>query len=120
MSFKTWSAAALSLALAFGVTPHPAAAFPLSAPATLERPTAPVETVQYRHHHDRRFDRRHYGRHWHRPPPRHYRPWGPPVRAVSPLRSHIRWCAARYRSYDARSNTFVGFDGRRHRCTGPI
>ena len=25
-------------------------------------------------------------------------------------------CAARYRSYDARTNTFLGYDGMRHAC----
>lgn len=30
--------------------------------------------------------------------------------------SHVDACFARYRSYDARSDTYVGFDGDRHRC----
>jgi len=33
--------------------------------------------------------------------------------------SHVRWCLNRYRSYDVRSDTFVGYDGYRHRCRGP-
>lgn len=32
---------------------------------------------------------------------------------------HVRWCYDRYRSYDARSNTFLGYDGDRHRCRSP-
>ena len=32
---------------------------------------------------------------------------------------HIRWCFNRYRSYDPRSDTYVGYDGDRHRCRGP-
>lgn len=32
---------------------------------------------------------------------------------------HVRWCYSRYRSYDARSNTFMGYDGYRHRCRSP-
>lgn len=32
---------------------------------------------------------------------------------------HVRWCLERYRSYDMRSNTFMGFDGDRHRCRSP-
>ena len=29
---------------------------------------------------------------------------------------HTAWCLRRYRSYDPRSDTFVGRDGRRHTC----
>jgi hypothetical protein len=31
-------------------------------------------------------------------------------------RSHVARCEARYRSYDARTDTFLGYDGKRHRC----
>lgn len=30
--------------------------------------------------------------------------------------SHVQACYARYRSYDARSDTYMGYDGYRHRC----
>jgi len=30
--------------------------------------------------------------------------------------SHVRYCLSRYRSYDPGSDTFVGYDGYRHRC----
>ena len=30
---------------------------------------------------------------------------------------HVDRCASRYRSYDPRSDTFLGYDGLRHRCT---
>ena len=30
---------------------------------------------------------------------------------------HVDRCAARYRSYDPRTDTFLGYDGLRHRCT---
>jgi hypothetical protein len=30
--------------------------------------------------------------------------------------SHVDACYARYRSYDERTDTFLGYDGRRHRC----
>ncbi|WAP67591.1 BA14K family protein [Jiella pelagia] len=30
--------------------------------------------------------------------------------------NHVARCEARYRSYDARSDTFLGYDGHRHRC----
>ena len=32
---------------------------------------------------------------------------------------HVQWCLNRYRSYDPRSNTFLGYDGYRHECNGP-
>lgn len=32
-------------------------------------------------------------------------------------RVHIRACEARFRSYDVRSDTYLGYDGNRHRCT---
>lgn len=43
-------------------------------------------------------------------PPRHR-----VVRYVD-VDDHVEWCLSRYRSYDPRSDTFVGRDGRRHRC----
>ncbi len=33
--------------------------------------------------------------------------------------SHVQWCLHRYRTYDPRSNTFIGIDGYRHACVGP-
>jgi len=33
--------------------------------------------------------------------------------------AHVQWCLNRYRSYDPRSNTYMGYDGYRHRCRGP-
>jgi uncharacterized protein YcfJ len=30
--------------------------------------------------------------------------------------AHVEACYARYRSYDERTDTFLGYDGRRHRC----
>jgi hypothetical protein len=30
--------------------------------------------------------------------------------------AHVQACYARYRSYDARTDTFLGYDGYRHRC----
>jgi hypothetical protein len=29
---------------------------------------------------------------------------------------HVQYCLNRYRSYDPRSNTFMGYDGMRHLC----
>lgn len=31
--------------------------------------------------------------------------------------NHVDACYARYRSYDERTDTFLGYDGDRHRCT---
>ncbi len=33
--------------------------------------------------------------------------------------SHERWCLNRYRTYNPRTDTFIGYDGRRHTCRGP-
>lgn len=47
----------------------------------------------------------------------HY--YGPRYRAYYPRRSYnraVRWCMERYRSYDPRSGTYLGYDGRRHPC----
>ena len=32
---------------------------------------------------------------------------------------HVRWCLNRYRSYDPRSDTYLGYDGHRHFCRSP-
>lgn len=32
---------------------------------------------------------------------------------------HVRYCLNRYRTYSPRSNTFIGYDGYRHRCRSP-
>jgi hypothetical protein len=31
----------------------------------------------------------------------------------------VHWCLNRYRSYDPSSDTFLGYDGYRHRCNSP-
>jgi hypothetical protein len=33
--------------------------------------------------------------------------------------AHVRWCASRYRSYDPRNNTWVGYSGRVYQCNSP-
>lgn len=45
-------------------------------------------------------------------------PVSPRYRPVPVYRgySHVDACYARYRTYDARSNTFIGNDGRAHQC----
>ena len=32
---------------------------------------------------------------------------------------HVEWCLNRYRSYDPTSDTYLGYDGYRHRCNSP-
>ncbi|MGF7161964.1 hypothetical protein FHS85_003607 [Rhodoligotrophos appendicifer] len=33
--------------------------------------------------------------------------------------NHVQYCMNRYRSYDPRTDTYLGYDGYRHRCVGP-
>lgn len=33
--------------------------------------------------------------------------------------SHVQWCLSRYRSYDTRTDTWLGNSGRRYRCNSP-
>ncbi|WP_210245724.1 BA14K family protein [Ciceribacter naphthalenivorans] len=51
------------------------------------------------------------------PPPVWGRPPPPPVWGTTS--AHVRWCMNRYRSYNPRTNTYLGFDGRYHRCRSP-
>jgi hypothetical protein len=53
--------------------------------------------------------------------PYYYRPamiyrYGPPVGVYRSGYGHVARCEARYRTYDPRTNTFVGYDGRLHYC----
>ncbi len=32
---------------------------------------------------------------------------------------HVNWCYRRYRSYNARTDTYTGYDGRQHYCNSP-
>jgi hypothetical protein len=32
---------------------------------------------------------------------------------------HVQWCLNRYRSYNPRTDTYMGYDGYRHRCRAP-
>jgi hypothetical protein len=42
--------------------------------------------------------------------------YGPPAYAYAPGGPDAAYCAQRYRSYDPRSGTFLGYDGMRHPC----
>ncbi len=50
--------------------------------------------------------------------PRPYYYYGPPVYAYQPGYSGDAegYCLRRFRSYDPRSGTYMGYDGRRHPC----
>lgn len=50
-----------------------------------------------------------------RPVYREYRP----MRRAGVSQSHVNWCFARYRSYDAYSNTFQPYNGPRQTCYSP-
>lgn len=86
-----------------------------------------VHRRAYRHYHRRRHGRRYRRR---RPGHRYYyggwwyaTPWylgaviAPPPRRYG--RRHVRWCLDRYRSYNPRTDRFLGYDGRYHRCRSP-
>lgn len=58
------------------------------------------------------------------PPPPYwrYRRPPPPPPIYRPPRSwdnHVRWCLERYRSYNPRTNRYVGYDGYFHVCRSP-
>ena len=43
----------------------------------------------------------------------------PPVRRAGRSAEHVYWCDQRYRSYNIRTDTFTGYDGRQHYCNSP-
>jgi len=83
--------------------------------------------------HDRRYRRpapgyypRRYGRRyryrpyypgWRYSPPR-YRPRYRPAPRYN-YRAHVRWCLNRYRSYNPRTDQYLGYDGYYHFCRSP-
>jgi BA14K-like protein len=130
------------LATSFAVAPVPALAFP-SAPASAAPPTDVVQIQQVR-----RFEQRGNviflnGHRGYRERRRGYREfngfWFPAAaflggliiggalndgpRYVRPgyrlTNAHVRWCYNRYRSYDARSNSFQPYGGPRRACYSP-
>jgi hypothetical protein len=53
------------------------------------------------------------------PRPYYYYDYGPPAYAYEPGPGYDdaeACCEARFRSYDPRSGTYMGYDGRRHPC----
>lgn len=120
----------------FGTMPASAATIPTGIAGQVEALFAgaqAVEPVAHRrydpHRHGPRFrhrrDRyRHYHGGWY-----YAYPWWfyavPPVIVIPPatrptyLNRHVQWCLNRYRSYNVRTDTFVGYDGIRRRCRSP-
>ncbi len=49
--------------------------------------------------------------------PRRY--YGPPRRHYRRGNAHVRWCRNRYRSYNPRTDQFLGYDGYYHYCNSP-
>lgn len=87
-------------------------------PAAHRQPAHPNPYMQHRPRPERDYfpprpgshDYGHYGPHDHRQPVRASwaaEPWTP---------EWYRYCQARYRSFDARTGTYRGFDGRNHFC----
>jgi hypothetical protein len=37
----------------------------------------------------------------------------------TPPSAHVAWCKAHFRSYNQASDSYLGFDGNRHRCVSP-
>src|SRR5262245_19528681 len=139
-------AAALTAAIMGFAAPSTASTVSLGGtlPALGQPATANPEFVQYRRamrpgwsynraRHGLRYRYRH-GRYAH-----YYRGWwyprawwrtGPVVAfGVAPLAGgyygssagsgQVQWCLNRYRSYDPRTDTYMGYDGLRHRCNSP-
>ncbi len=76
-----------------------------------------------RNRHGRRYGYRrngygyHYGNYW------YASPWWlvPSVAITIPTHvyggnRHVNWCRSHYRSYNPRTDMFMGYDGRHHRC----
>lgn len=120
------------------VSPSMAAPLKLSVPAATQSTETSVVDVQYRRH------RKHY-----RPSRKHYRhrsyrrhnnngdvaagiigglALGAIIGGIAnsqsrssnlPRNYHAEWCMNKYRSYDARSDTFQPYNGPRRRCISP-
>jgi len=43
----------------------------------------------------------------------------PAANAAAAGATHSAWCSQQYRSYNARTDSYVGFDGAAHRCVSP-
>lgn len=73
----------------------------------------------YPRRYGRRYRYRPYGhtyRGWRYSPPRYRRPRAAPTYN---RHAHVRWCLRRYRSYNPRTDQFLGYDGYYHYCRSP-
>lgn len=71
----------------------------------------------YPRRYGRRYRYRPYYRGWRYAPPR-YRPRYRPAPRYN-NRAHVRWCLNRYRSYNPRTDQYLGYDGYYHFCRSP-
>ncbi len=132
MSKLSWKTLGLAVLVAGGLQ---MATMGGAAAATLPVPASPgvdaanqVVQVKHKYGHHRfwrhryRYRRPGYGYryrgYWYR------RPWWtftvPVPGPVYGGNRHVRWCLNRYRSYNPRTDTFMGYDGYRHRCRSPF
>jgi hypothetical protein len=131
------------LLIAAAITLSVGAASPATAAATYSPPVAKVdnpsvELVQNRSENRRkwRYQRRHHGERYHsrRSNYRYYRDgwwysrpfWNMPgfgfgitIGPGGRSSAHVEWCEDRYRSYNRRTDMFLGYDGDYHRCNSP-
>jgi hypothetical protein len=138
MRFSSILLAALMVG-ATSVSLQPATAAPLTVDRSLANPTATPQQVRYRHHGWHRHGWRHhgwrggyygYGPGYYGYGPGYYGPGavvgglaagaiigsaiaGSQARAP---RSDDAYCFRRFKSYDPRSGTYLGYDGNRHPC----
>ena len=76
-----------------------------------------------RRHRDRdrhwSYDRHRHGhRHRYRRPGYHY--FSVTVPVVPTTTAHVKWCLDNFRTYDIATDTYIGYDGYRHRCNSPF
>lgn len=113
-----WGTGAASAAVA-GPTPalvQKGEAAPLVDEAHSRRYRRPAPGY-YPRRYGRRYRYRPYG--WRYAPPR-YRPrYRPRAAPTYNYRGHVRWCLNRYRSYNPRTDQYLGYDGYYHRCRSP-
>ena len=73
-----------------------------------------------RHRHGPRYKHRrpgfrfHFGGYWYSNP---WWSYSAPRRYY--VNRHVEWCLGRYRSYNPRTDMYLGFDGHYHRCRSP-
>jgi BA14K-like protein len=140
---KTVTLGALAILCAgIASTPAPAAPLGVGFMSGLSDQQNVVEQVGYKkrwHHNNNNWGGNNWGGNWHHR--RHHHDndnwgwWGVPLglglglALTAPYygggynngygNSHVDYCMRRYRSYDPRTNTFMGYDGYRHECVGP-